>query len=258
MPFNIRFLILVTTVIIAGCSAGASISGNQNIRPSEQTNEVARANLDLGIAYMREGEYEKALVKLERAREADPGYPPTYNMLGLLNQQLGDNNDAEVNFKKALSINKNDSETLNNYGRFLCQTDRPQEAEETFLKAVNNPLYDSPETALTNAGVCVYNNGDKEKGETYLRRALQMNSRVPLALLLMSEISYNRDDSLSARGYMQRYQAVARHTPRSLWLGIQIEQELGNADAVSSYALLLRNQFPDSPEAEQLRQARIK
>lgn len=258
MPSNIRFLILVTTVIIAGCTAGASGFGGQNIKPSEQTNEVARANLDLGIAYMREGEYEKALVKLERAREADPGYPPIYNVLGLLNQQLGDNNDAEVNFKKALSLNKNDSETLNNYGRFLCQTGRPQEAEEAFLKAVNNPLYDSPETALTNAGVCTFNNGDKEKGEAYLRRALQMNARVPLALLLMSEISYNRDDSLSARGYMQRYQAVARHTPRSLWLGIQIEQGLGNDDAVSSYALLLRNQFPDSPEAEQLRQARIK
>lgn len=256
MPFSTRIIILLTVAILAGCSAAAG--SNQNIRPSEQTNEVARTNLDLGIAYIKEGEFEKALMRLERARQADPGYPPTYNVLGLLHQRLGDFSDAEANFKKALSLNKNDSATLNNYGRFLCQQGRPQEAEETFSRAVSNPLYDSPETALTNAGLCAYNNGDKEKGETYFRRALQLNSRVPLALLLMSEISYNRDDSLSARGYMQRYQTVARHTPRSLWLGIQIEQVLGDDDAVSSYALLLRNQYPDSPEAEKLRQARIK
>ncbi len=243
-------------VWVAGCSAISN--SNQNIRPSTQTNEVARANLDLGIAYIREGQFEKALMKLEKAREADPGYPPTYNVLGLLNQQLGDYEDAEQNFKKALSLDNNNSETLNNYGRFLCQQDRPLEAEETFLRAVDNPLYDTPETALTNAGICAYNNDNEEKGEDYLRRALQVNPRVPLALLLMSEISFDRNEALNARGYMQRYETVARHTPRSLWLGIQIEQELGNNDAVSSYALLLKNTFQDSPQAEKLRQSRIK
>ena len=101
-------------VWVAGCSAISN--SNQNIRPSTQTNEVARANLDLGIAYIREGQFEKALMKLEKAREADPGYPPTYNVLGLLNQQLGDYEDAEQNFKKALSLDNNNSETLNNYG----------------------------------------------------------------------------------------------------------------------------------------------
>ena len=73
----------------------------------------------------------------------------------------------------------------------------------------------------------------------------------------MCEISFKLPNHLSARGYLQRYQQVARHTAKSLWLGIQIEQELGDKDAVSSYVLQLKNNFPDSQEAMQLHESRI-
>ena len=252
-----RYLLIITGILfIAGCNQTVG-SSSQNIKPSQSTNEVTLSNLDLAIAYMKQGAYEKALEKLERAREADPGYSPTYNVFGLLYQTLGDNTKAESNFKKAISLNSNDSSTLNNYGRFLCQQNRIEEAEETFLKAAKNPLYDSPEIAITNAGLCAYNNDQKEKAENYFRQALQLNSQISPALLMMSEMSYEQNNALSARGYLQRYQQVARHTPKSLWLGIQIENELGDKDAVSSYALLLRNNFPDSEEAAKLRESRI-
>jgi len=38
-------------------------------------------------------------------------------------------------------------------------------------------------------------------------------------------------------------------------LGIRIERELGDKNAVSSYELLLRNQFSESEEAKLLSQA---
>lgn len=175
----------------------------------------------------------------------------------MLYQRLGDFNKAEKNFKHALSLNNNDSSTLNNYGSFLCQQGRLEEAEKTFLRAVANPLYDSPEIAITNAGLCLYNNQNKVDAEKYFRQALQLNPGVPQALILMCELSYEAPNYLSARGYLQRYQEVARHTAKSLWLGIQIEQELGDEDAVSSYALLLKNSFPDSEQAMKLHESRV-
>ena len=259
MQSSVRMMTIALFLLgLAGCNTVASPDKNNNIRPAQTTNDVARSNLDLGIAYMKEGDYEKALDKLNKAKEADPNYSPTYNVLGLLYQLLGQNNKAEDNFKKAIRLNSADSSTLNNYGRLLCQEKRYEEAEDTFKQAADNPLYATPEIAIANAGVCVYDIGEIDKAESYFRKALSLNPRIPPALLLMSEISYNRNDALSARGYFKRYAEVARHTPKSLWLGIQIEQELGDADAVSSYALLLRNQFPESPEAEKLRQARIR
>ncbi len=254
-----RCLLIISCIFwLTACNptVGSSTS-SQNIKRSQTTNEVTLSNLNLAIAYMKERSYEKALEKLEKAKEADPNYSPVYNMFGLLYQTLGDNAQAETYFKKAININYNDSSTLNNYGRFLCQQKRIDEAEETFQRAADNPLYTTPEIAITNAGLCTYNNDRKEIAENYFREALQLNPRMPPALLMMSEISFNQNNALSARGYLQRYQQVSKHNAKSLWLGIQIENELGDKDAVSSYALSLRNNFPDSEEAAKLRESRI-
>ena len=248
-------LTLIFVFIVSSCNQIAP--SNSNIRAGQTTNEVALANLDLGIEYMRQGAFENALRNLEKAKQADPAYPPIYNVLGLLYQRLGDNNKAEDNFKRALSLNNNDSSTLNNYGSFLCINNRVDDAEKTYLKAAANPLYESPEIAITNAGLCLYNNQKYAEAEKYFKQALQLNPRMPQALLKMCEVSFKLPNYLSARAYLQRYQEVARHTPESLWLGIQIENELGDKDTVSSYALALKNNYPDSEEATQLRDSRI-
>ena len=116
----IYFLLLtLLTACIKNNEYGGSI-GTSEIKEAQTTNEVALTNLNLGIAYLTENNYDKALEKLNKSLEADSNYAPTYNILGLLYQQLGDLNEAEKNFKRALSINSVDSSTLNNYGNFLC------------------------------------------------------------------------------------------------------------------------------------------
>ena len=248
-------LLLLTCATLASCNQPGP--SNQNIRGSQATNEVALSNLNLAIAYIKEGAYEKALDKLNKAKQADPGYSRTHNVFGLLYQQLGQFDKAEDSFKRAISLNSNDSPTLNNFGRFLCQQGRVDEAEKNFLRAADNPLYETPELAITNAGLCLDNNGNGDMAETYYRQALQLNPKMPQALLKMCEISFNAHKYLPARGYLQRYQEVARHTAKSLWLGIQIEQALGDKDAVSSYVLLLKNAYPDSEETSMLRKSGI-
>lgn len=234
------------------------IKTNDNLEIAEHTNQIAQTNLNLGVAYMQRGEYEKSLEKLERAQEADPKYTPTLNALGLLYQRLGKMQKAEDYFKSALGYRPNDPFTLNNYGQFLCINNRYDEAEDSFIKSAKNPLYETPEVALSNAGTCALKNNKPEIAEKYLRQALQKNARVPIALIQMSQLSYDEGNYLSARGYLQRYLEVAKHTAASLWLGIQIEQQLGDKDTVSSYALLLKNSFPNSKEAELLQEAGIK
>lgn len=250
--------ILVASIMLLSLSAcNQAIRSNKNITPSQTTNDIALSNLNLSIAYIRDRQFEKALSKLDKAKQADPGYSPIYNVYGLLYQQLGQNDKAEQNFKKAISLNSNDSKTLNNYGRFLCQTNRVEDAEEVFKQAAENPLYDSPEIAITNAGLCLDNHGLTDKALTYYSKALEYNPRMPQALIKMSEYNFNNNDLVSARDFLQRYQQVAKHVPKSLWLGIQIENELGDKDSVSSYALLLKNAYPDSKEARLLRESGI-
>ena len=110
-------------MLLTACIKNNEYDGNigpSEIRESQTTNEVALTNLNLAIAYLTENNYDKALEKLNKSLAADSNYAPTYNIFGLLYQQLGDNDKAEKNFKRALSINSVDSSTLNNYGNFLC------------------------------------------------------------------------------------------------------------------------------------------
>ena len=243
-------LICIIIPILCACEPQSS----KNIRPNATSNNAAVANLNLGIEYMRRGEYEKALDRLTKATSADPRYYATYNVLGLLYQQLGDMTNAEKNFKKALSLNDQDSRTMNNYGLFLCRNHRIDEAEAIFNRATENPLYNTPEIAITNAGTCMVMNNQPDKAMDYFRKALSANPRIPSALIQMSQLTFDNGNHLSARAYLQRYLAIAAHTANSLWLGIQIENKMGDKNAVSSYSLQLRNNFPDSKETILLKQ----
>jgi len=244
-----------TVCIFLFLSACSQIHTENSVQPTVRSNEIAEANINLGMEYLKRGEYAKSLEKLKKAQEADPGYPSVYNAFGLLYQQLGEADKAEQNYKRALSLNASDPSTLNNYGFFLCQSGRYEEAEAAFLKAANNPLYKSPEIAISNAGTCALINGYTEAAETHFRNALNKNPRISTALYQMSKLSYNQGKYLNARGYLQRYLEIEKHTPKSLWLGIRIERELGDKDALSSYALLLRNNYPESEEAQLLRES---
>ncbi len=223
-----------------------------------QTNdaEIAVANLKLGIGYMNEGLFKEALERLNRAREAAPDYPPTYNALGVLHQKMAYYDVAEENFKIAISLVPDYSSALNNYGLLLCLTQRYEEADQLFLQAASNPLYATPELAYNNAGTCASKNGQTQLAEKYFLEALNRNPWVGPALIQMAEISYEQGNYMPARDYLNRYLQSGRHTSKSLWLGIQIERQLGDKDAVSSYALLLNNQYSGSKEAELLRQSR--
>ena len=215
---------------------------------------IAATNLNLGIEYMRLGEYNLALEKLLRAKEAKSDYAPVYDALGLLYQKL----DADLNFQQAIKLNSNSSITLNNYGQFLCSQGKVDDADKYFLASAENPLYETPEIPYTNIGTCAYMHDQPDKASEYFRKALTLNPAIPAALIQMAEIEYNEGNYEPAHDYLERYLKYSKHTPKSLWLGIRIEQQLGDKNKVSGYALLLRNQYPDTEEARSLEASGIR
>lgn len=242
-------LAAIIVVATAGCDS-LPIRSTQG--SPKNVNKVADLHTKLGIGYMREGRLDFALTSLNKALQADPGYSAANNAMAFLQERLSEPALAEKYYKRAVRQDPNDSAAQVNYGSFLCRRNRYQDGESRFLKAIDNPLYETPELAYTNAGLCMQRAGDLAKAETYLRKALELNRRIAPALLSMSEISLEKGRELSARGYLQRYLEVARHTPRSLWLGIRVERATGDLDTASSYAMLLKSKYPDSNETRLL------
>ncbi|MGH8573444.1 MAG: type IV pilus biogenesis/stability protein PilW, partial [Gammaproteobacteria bacterium] len=179
-------------------------------------------------------------------------YSSAYSMLGEVYRRTGQMDKAEEFFRKAVDLDPKDSGAWSNYGQYLCQMGRDAEADMMFEKALENPLYPTPEIALTNQGVCAVRRGDLGHAEEKLRAALDRNPNVPAALLEMGEVSYRQGQYLKARGYLARYSEVAKHSARSLWLGVRVERQLGDADAVGSYSVALKGRFPESEETRLL------
>ena len=239
---------LVLVVVLAACES----TGVRDTAPAGAKRERAQLQTQLGIGYLREGQTEQAYQRLTAAVDIDPTYAPGHNALGLLYERLRQPDKAGSHYARATELDPNLAAARNNYGGWLCRRDRYAEGIEQFEQAVTNPLYEAPELALYNAALCVERRGDTDATTEYLRRSLERNPKFPQALLKMSELSMSAGNPLSARGYLQRYLEVGSHGPTSLWLGIRIERELGDKNAVSSYAMLLKSKFPDAPETKKL------
>ncbi len=244
---HVRVLCALAILPILGC-----VTEGELVSTTIDPEEAAEVNLNLGIAYIRQGRWDLAREKLEKAIDQNPELAEAYSALAIVYDNLGEPELAESNYRTAVRLGPENSSVLNAYAVFLCRQGRGDRAEEYFQKAAANPRYTTPEAALTNAGVCMRNMGHLDKAETYFRSALAKNSRFPDALFQLTDIAYGRDNLMQARAFLQRYMASAPANPQILWLGIRIERGLGDEGAAQRYAGELKSKFPESSEVNQL------
>jgi type IV pilus assembly protein PilF len=211
----------------------------------------ARSHTDLGAAYYQQNKLEIALDEFNHAVQIDPTYGQAYNGLGLVYAALREDAQADANFKKAIQIDPKSSESHNNYGGFLCSRNRYDESIVQFLEAVKNPLYATPNLAYANAGICSARKNDVRNAEIYLNKALQINPLTHSAAIQLAEIQFKRGDASTAKQTMQNA-LLSSPGPEALWLGIRIERALGDKDNEASYAMQLRQQYPNSEQTRLL------
>ncbi len=241
---RLRGVLLVSLLaVLAGCATETEFG-------TVDSKKAAQLNAQLGLNYMVQGKNEMAMDKLQKAVEYDSHNIAAQHYLGELYRRLGKNDEADEHFRKAVDLAPDDSSLQNNYGVFLCGLKKYRDGEKHLLKAVDNPVYEARDEAYHNLGLCVRDAGDIAKAEEYFRDALKVNPRLPAALLELTDLMLQQKNYVSARAFLQRYSAVAPHKAHSLWLGIQIERVLGDKDALASYALSLKNNFPDSEETK--------
>ena len=249
-----RALVAAACLVSAGCATTEESKLGPETAPAVDTSARTRARVhtELAASYFELGNMAVALDEIKEALRADPRYGPAQNVAGLVYAQLKEDRLAEDAFRAALDINPSDSDAHNNYGRFLCERKQEKEAVRHFLLAVRNPLYATPERSWVNAGMCARRSGDSAGAESFFQQALKLRPGQPQALYQMADLSYARRDYVGAKGYLTRFTQVATATAEVLWLGVRVERRLGDRSSEASYALQLRNRFPNSAEARAL------
>jgi tetratricopeptide (TPR) repeat protein len=66
--------------------------------------DVTAAHIDLGIAYRRVDDLERAEASLERARQLNPEHPVVHNELGMLYRLTGRFAEARASYEQALAL----------------------------------------------------------------------------------------------------------------------------------------------------------
>lgn len=241
-------ILTLLLVLITACGGGS------NSKPTErerQTKESAVINVQLASGYIRRGDLEVAEQKLLKAIQHDRKYVPAYTTMAVLKSMIGDLEGAEKYYAKAIDLDPRNPELHNNYGTFLCNSGKLEQAYKEFQLALRNQFYATPETAHANLGYCLLQADEPDfvLAERHLRSALKVDPNMASALLAMGELGLRSNKYLMARAYMQRYHGVARPSAATLWLQIQVENALDDKDFVHKLSRTLIEEFPESPEA---------
>ena len=244
--------LIAVMVVILGSSLGACSNNGQLGRKATPAQQAA-TNVQLAIEYMKLNKLADSREFIERALTQDPGNPNVQLTAGLVYERLNDMPKAEKAYATAGRLGKNDPNIQNDYAGFLCRTGKSAAGEKLFVDVARNPLYQTPEVALVNAGVCVRSTGDMLDAQRYFNRALVIRPNMPEALLQLGNVAIDQGDGAGALDFVQRYLAVNPATPEVLWLGFRAQRKLGDATAAAVFARRVQSEFPNSEQAQMMR-----
>ena len=249
---------LLMLALIAGCASKDPSPTVPVVEPPppaipQEVSVQRRSQLhtELAAGYYERGQMDVALEELKEASALDPNNAKTYNVYGLVYAVLGEQQKAEESFKKALALAPQDAEIRQNWGWYLCTHDRPRDSIAEFEAAVRNPLYKTPDIPLVNAARCSALIGDAKAAESYYQRALRVAPGNEAAIYGLALLAYRSGRYEEARRWLK---SSRQSTPSAeeLYLGMCTERRLGDGKAENSYAVQLRNRYPDSAEVKAL------
>lgn len=240
--------ILLLSLLTACASSGGGGGSQENAVDAKAS---AKIHTELAALYYGQLKYAYALDEIKLALKMDSKFAPAYGVRGLVHMALLEDKKAADDFERSLDLDAKDSGTRNNYGWFLCQRGKHAESMEQFIEAVKNPLYETPEKAYLNAGLCAKKVGKVADAETFLKKALSIKPKMPEALIGMAELSFANADYAGAKSYFLRLSKNGAELAASeLFLAARVERKLGDKNAEASYKLQLRKRFPESRETQ--------
>lgn len=233
--------------LLSGCVTTTTGYMAREIDPAQVVDKLN----DLGIGYLRQGNYTKSKENLRRALELDPSSSVTHTTFGVLFEREGEFKLAEEHFRQAVHHDPEYSRARNNYGAFLFARGRYEDAIRQLSVASEDRFYPLRPQVYENMGVCYQKMGESVKSEAAFLKAIQLDFSRTRALLELAIIRYDQQDFTEAKRLYERHITVTQQSSRSLWLCIRLARTFDDLDKEASCTLVLKNIFPASEEFKQ-------
>ena len=217
-----------------------------------KTRDAAAYNVQLGIAYLHQGDVALAKDKLDRALAEAPGSADVHSARAMLFDRMHDPEKADAEFRTSLRLAPQDPQVVNNYAVYLCQSGRTEEGVRRFEEAAHNALYRTPEAAYTNAGVCLRAAKRDEEARADFRRALAVRPNFAEAVYQLTELQFQHGELAPARAGIDAFIGSYEATADLLLLGVRVARAQGDKVGAQHYARRLQMDFPGTDQARAL------
>nr|WP_216821232.1 type IV pilus biogenesis/stability protein PilW [Marinobacterium profundum] len=239
----------IVMLLVVGCTSSPGRQNSAEVSPEK----ALEAYTQLGLQYLRAGDLVSAKDALQRAVTISDKHAGSYNALALVFQVEQEYVLAEQNFRKAVDLEPETASYHNNFGAFLYAQGRYSEACTELERATEDPFYTQRAQAFENLGRCFRVIQRPEAAQHAFERTLRLSPNRPLALLELTAVQFEAGRLPEARQYFDKFSTLiesrqVEHSAQSLWLGIQLSREGGSSTRGATFALLLKNLFPQSAE----------
>jgi type IV pilus assembly protein PilF len=242
---------VLLVLLVSGC-----VSDEPARKPLKQESSdvtAAKYNIQLGTAYLQQGNYALAKEKLERAVKQNPKDPDVHTSLGLLYDHTGEVKLADRHFREALRLAPEKPDLINNYAIYLCKNGRVDEGVEKFASVANNKYYRTPEVALTNAGVCLRGVKRDDEAQQKFMGAIRARPNYSEPTVQLASLYMERSQFGEARKVVDSYLNAFRPNADVLYTAVSVARAAKDKLAEEKYSRTLRMEFPDSAQARALK-----
>lgn len=253
MQSSIKVCILLFVLALAsGC-----VTTTESAFTKKKDEDKARDTyIQLGLAYIAREQYARARTNLERALEKDPRSAGATAAQGLIYQREGEYELAEELYVKALAFDPEFTRGRTYYAAFLYSQGRINEAFDQFKRASEDTEFSDRAQVFSNLATCALRLDQRNEAIHYYERSMRLDRYQPAVILAVTKLLIEDEKWEKATRYYNRYQNLVKntsvtHSPRSLFLGIQIARHYQDSGQESSLALMLESLYPDSKELQQ-------
>ena len=216
-----RFVLLVVSLLALTCLAAAYTRETYGNGENEKIPEKARKELEAGMRAIEANSLAEAQAHLEKAIADYPQYARAYNALGVVYMRTGQGDKGKAAFEKAVAIDNNFVEALNNLAKIRIREKNLADAEDLSRRAT----LAAPQNA---------------------------EAFTLLATVLFAEEHYEE-----AAATAEKVHSFADHQPFAVahFIAAQSYERLHkDAEAMAEYTIFLK-EAPENPQAAQARAA---
>ena len=150
-----RWTFILATVLSLGLASAAMAAGS----PSSSTKPAKTGNFEQGVAAVKAGNYERAIVLLQKVVAVEPKNADAWNFIGFSHRKLDDLDRALPAYNKALAIDPKHRGANEYLGELYLRIGDLVKAEERLEKLDDICFFECEEYKDLKAAIEAYKSG---------------------------------------------------------------------------------------------------